>query len=101
MKIHGSDGTSGIQSILQRLQQGEAVGQERQTEPSSSSASEKVEISPQGREIQRIKALLDEIPDVRDKKVEEIRSLIQEGRYQVDPNLVTDKILQSLIVGDF
>jgi flagellar biosynthesis anti-sigma factor FlgM len=101
MKIHGSGGTSGIKEILQKLQEGGAGAKDRQVESTPATPQgEKVDISPEAREIQRLKALLEEIPDVREKKVEEVRRLIEEGRYQVDLNAVSDRILQALIIGD-
>ena len=101
MKIHGSDGTSSIKEILQKLQQGSEGARDQKVESTPSAPSgEKVEISPQAREIQRLKSLLEEIPDVREKKVEEVRRLIQEGRYEVDLNVVSDRMLQALIIGD-
>jgi negative regulator of flagellin synthesis FlgM len=101
MKIHGSGGASGIKEILQKLQQDSGATKDRQVESTPAAPrGEKVEISQEAREIQRLKALLEQIPDVREKKVEEVRQLIQEGRYQVDLNAVSDRILQALIVGD-
>jgi flagellar biosynthesis anti-sigma factor FlgM len=99
MKISGSGGYSPIDSLLQKIQKGEDLRGQR-AEPMAQTRGEKVVISPQAREIQNLKTILDSIPDVREKKVEEIRRMIDEGSYQVDLGKLSDRILQALIRGE-
>jgi negative regulator of flagellin synthesis FlgM len=99
MKISGSGGYSPVDSLLQRIQKGEELRAQR-TEAMAQPRGEKVEISSHAREIQNLKTILDSIPDVREKKVEEIRRMIDEGSYQVDLGKLSDRILQALIQGD-
>lgn len=99
MKVNGSDGYSPIQSLLQRIRN-DGEPKVAQPQAAGQQPAEKVEISAQAREIQKIKALLEEMPDVRGKRVEEIRAMIQEGRYKVDVDKLSDRILQALIMGD-
>lgn len=99
MKVNGSGEYTPIQSLLQRIRN-EAEARSAQTPGAFQQPVEKVEISPEAREIQKIKALLEEMPDVREKRVDEIRAMIQEGRYKVDVDKLSDRILQALIMGD-
>lgn len=102
MKVYGGgDEGSRIHAFLQRIQRAEeTLNKEHKRAESISPKGERVEISPQAREIQRLRAALEEIPDVRQKRVQEIRKLIQEGRYEVDLDAVSDRLLQALILGD-
>jgi negative regulator of flagellin synthesis FlgM len=101
MKIHGTDGTAGIQELLQRIRQSEGTPQQQELESKPSQPNvEKVEISPQAKEIQRLKTTLNEIPDVRSEKIEEVRQAMETGKYQVDLNAVSERILKSMLIGD-
>lgn len=100
MKINGNDNTSGIRSYLQKIQQGDPAVNERKLENTPSPQGDKVEISPKAREINKIKEILEEMPDVREKKVEELKKLVESGRYKVDLGGLSDQILKALIAGD-
>ncbi len=53
----------------------------------------KVELSPRAQEAKRIKDLAMAAPDVNMEKVERLRKLIDEGKYQVDAQAVADKMV--------
>jgi negative regulator of flagellin synthesis FlgM len=99
MKINGSDGYTSIQGLIQRIRpEGEQRASQQQGQ--AVSEGERVEISPRAREIQRLKEILEQMPEVREKKVEELRALIQQGRYEVDLEKLSDRILERLLMGD-
>jgi negative regulator of flagellin synthesis FlgM len=102
MKISGNDGSSQIKELLQRIGSEEAASKEQQQAQESQAAprGEKVEISSRAREIQRLESALNEMPDVRAEKVEEIKNLIAEGNYETDTGKLADKIIEALILGD-
>lgn len=60
----------------------------------------KVTTRSQDHEVRRLKNLLEQIPDVREKRIQEIRKLIQDGRYEPNLKAVSDKVLQALIAGE-
>lgn len=99
MKVNGGDDSIGVRGLLRRIEL-EEVRKDRQVNPRPEPWGEKVDISPQAREIQNIKAALEQIPEVRSKKVEEIRRLVETGQYKVDLQAVSDKLLQALILGE-
>ncbi|MGQ9857105.1 MAG: flagellar biosynthesis anti-sigma factor FlgM [Thermodesulfobacteriota bacterium] len=100
MKINGGGGYSPIQSLLQRIRSENEPKVSQPQESAPQQQAEKVEISRQAREIQKLEALLEELPEVREQRVEEIRAMIQEGRYRVDLEKLSDRILQALLIGD-
>jgi flagellar biosynthesis anti-sigma factor FlgM len=63
-----------------------------------SSSTDKVEISVQSRERQKIYDLIQMTPDVRAEKVSTLKKMIQEGKYQVDNDAVADKLIKESIL---
>jgi len=53
-----------------------------------------VVISEAAKQIQETRAKLDEVPDVREDKVAELRNQIQNGTYQVDAQKTAEKLLK-------
>jgi negative regulator of flagellin synthesis FlgM len=63
---------------------------------------DKVELSPQAKEILEAKRLLGEIPDIRTDKVEQLQQAIKDGTYEVKGEQVAMKMIgQSLMVDDY
>ena len=61
-------------------------------------ATERVDLSAEAKEFQQIKQIVDQTPDVRLDKVNELKDLVQSGNYTVDAGKVAAKIMgQSLI----
>ena len=61
-------------------------------------ATERVDLSTEAKDFQRIKQILDETPDVREEKVRELKDRIESGNYAVDSGKVAAKMLgESLI----
>jgi negative regulator of flagellin synthesis FlgM len=63
-----------------------------------SSSQDKVELSVQSKEMQKIYDLLQTAPDVRDEKVSALKKSIQEGQYQIDSEAVADKMIRESIL---
>ena len=53
-----------------------------------------VVISDAAKRIQEARAKLDEIPDVREDKVAELKNQIQNGTYQIDADKAAEKLLK-------
>jgi negative regulator of flagellin synthesis FlgM len=61
-------------------------------------ATERVNLSAEAKDFQRIRQILDETPDVREEKVRELKDRIESGNYAVDSGKVAAKMLgESLI----
>ena len=61
-------------------------------------ATERVDLSNKAKDIQKIKQVLDQTPEVRDEKVQELKRQIESGSYAIDPGRIADKMLgESLI----
>jgi negative regulator of flagellin synthesis FlgM len=54
---------------------------------------DKVELSPQSKEMGKINELLQTVPDIRTDRVLELKKLIQDGQYKIDSEQVAEKML--------
>jgi negative regulator of flagellin synthesis FlgM len=62
--------------------------------------SDRIELSVRGREIQHLDKLIQSTPDVRDAKVEQIRSAIESGTYNVKAEKIADKFLSGSLIDE-
>jgi flagellar biosynthesis anti-sigma factor FlgM len=61
-------------------------------------AVERVELSAEAKDFQQIRQILDQIPDVREEKIQELKVRIESGKYKVDSEKVAAKMVgESLI----
>jgi negative regulator of flagellin synthesis FlgM len=61
-------------------------------------ATERVDLSAEAKDFQRIRQMLDKVPDVREGKVQELKDRIESGNYKVDSGKVAARMLgESLI----
>ena len=63
-----------------------------------SSSTDKVELSAQSKEMQKIYDMVQLAPDVRAEKVASIKKSIQDGSYKVDSEAVADKMIKDSIL---
>jgi len=85
---------------LQQYQKSDPVKNEGDKPVNGGAAivTEKVDLSAKAKELQRIRQILDQIPDVREEKVQELKDRIESGNYAVDSGKVAAKMLgESLI----
>lgn len=61
-------------------------------------SSAKVEVSPRGKEINRVKSLAKEGPDVDEAKVRKFQDLIDKGLYNVDAGAVADRLVNEHVM---
>jgi flagellar biosynthesis anti-sigma factor FlgM len=57
---------------------------------------DRVEISSRSKEIADIMSAINQLPDVRTDKVQQVQKSIEAGTYSVDSSKVADKILKSI-----
>jgi negative regulator of flagellin synthesis FlgM len=94
MKISKTDDTN-IQLIqqYQRTDKVNGTGAETKALGNSSSPEEKVNLSTTARDIQKLKNLINQLPDVRSEKVENLKKQVEQGTYKVDSEKVAGKMV--------
>jgi len=94
MEINGSKPLVGLNASLQNLDlQKQNQRSPKTGEENSTSDRDRIELSVRGREIQHLDSLILSTPDIREAKVEQIRSAIENGTYNVKAEKIADKIL--------
>lgn len=96
MKINGGGSIkptspTGVQDITS----GKPTGAPART-GSTSPRSDKVDISDSSTTLQHLEKLLNDVGVVDSAKVDEIKLAISQGRFQVDSDVVADKLLQAV-----
>lgn len=61
---------------------------------STAKFTDKLQISTMGRDVQAVKAAMDEIPDIREDVTAPIKARIQNGTYEVSAGSFAEKLLQ-------
>jgi negative regulator of flagellin synthesis FlgM len=61
-----------------------------------SSGQDKISLSGRAQEITDLKAMIDQLPEVRSEKVEAVKKTIDAGNYHVDSRKVAEKMLEEL-----
>ena len=63
----------------------------------SAVAGDRVELSASSLDVQKMKDIIQETPEVRMDKVQALKAQIEQGEYQVDPYRVADKMLMNFL----
>jgi negative regulator of flagellin synthesis FlgM len=59
-----------------------------------------VVISDAAKRIQEIRNQLDEIPDVREEKVAQLKNQIENGTYEINPDKIAEKIIREGLINE-
>lgn len=63
---------------------------------SSSASREKVDINPLSSQLQALESSLEQVSVVDTAKVESIKQAISEGRFRVDPDVIADRLIETV-----
>ncbi len=74
---------------------------EKQAVSAPTKTEEKVDLSTQAKDIQLAKNALSQLPDVREQKVQEIKSQVENGKYNVSGEKIAGKMVGESIVDLF
>ncbi len=99
MEINGSKPLVDLNASVQKLE----LQQQNQRSPKTGEESsipekDRIELSVRGREIQHFDSLIRSTPDIREAKVEEVRSAIENGTYNVKAEKIADKIIGGSLI---
>ncbi len=89
-------------TTIERLQKQDKAERARRSRtgdvPASgnTTALDQVSISARSREIQKLEEVIANTPDVREKKVAELKEKIEQGNYEVDPGEIARRILAEI-----
>lgn len=100
MEITPNDNTINIDAYVNN------INDKNKTDNASESAEKKVaktdtvNISEAAKEIQEVRQQLDEIPDVRTEKVQQLKKEIENGTYEINSEKIAEKMLRESLFND-
>jgi negative regulator of flagellin synthesis FlgM len=78
-----------------------AAGSDKQAASAPTITEEKVDLSTLAKDIQQAKTTLSQVPDVREQKVQEIKSQVEKDTYNVSAEEIAGKMVGESIVNIF
>lgn len=88
--------------LIQQYQKNELMKNEADRQTGAASAvTEKVNLSNRGKDIQQIRQILDQTPDVREDKVLELKRQIESGNYRINPEGIAEKMAGESLIDIF
>ncbi len=91
MKISKTE-EANIQLIQQYQRTDKVKGEADPKALGNASPEEKVNLSATARDIQKLKNAVDQLPDVRTEKVQDLQKQIEQGTYKVDSDKIAEKM---------
>ena len=101
MKISDKDHIIDMKAYIQKINANEK-GEVKARTPGvqSPSEEEKVELSSKARDIQKVKNILDNLPDVRMEKVDKIKNSLENGTYNIKGDKVAQKMVRESLLDE-
>ena len=99
MEINGNQGI-GIDAYVNQVQDKNKVGTPDNKPEKSAVKADTVVISDAAKRIQEARSQLDDIPDVREDKVSQLRNQIQNGTYEINADKIAAKMIKEGLIND-
>ena len=102
MEINGKQPLASLDSMVQRLEAQQNMSS-RAARPDGENRglnADRVELSVRGLQIRNLDQLIRSTPDIREGRVEEVRSMIQAGTYNVRGEQIAEKIISGSLVDE-
>ena len=99
MEINGNQGI-GIDAYVNQVQDKNKVGTPDNKPENAAVKGDTVVISDAAKRVQEARRQLDDIPDVREDKVSQLRSQIQNGTYEINADKIADKMIKEGLLND-
>ncbi len=100
MEINSNDNTINIDAYVNKIsdkQQAENISDKVEKNVAKTDT---VNISDAAKEIQEVRKELDNIPDVRADKVEQLKNQIENGTYEIKSEEIAEKMLKDSLLND-
>ena len=99
MEINGNQGI-GIDAYVNQVQDKNIVGTPDNKPEKAAVKADTVVISEAAKRVQEARRQLDDIPDVREDKVSQLRNQIQNGNYEINADKIAGKMIKEGLFND-
>jgi negative regulator of flagellin synthesis FlgM len=102
MEINGKDPRTILNMNLHQIdaQMTQTSKANKAVDESDRAVSDRLELSIRGREIQQMDEMIRSVPDIREARVEQIRSAIESGTYNVKAEKIAEKIIGGNLIDE-
>jgi negative regulator of flagellin synthesis FlgM len=100
MEINGNQ-SIGIDAYVNQVQDKNKVGTPDNQPEKTAVKTDTVVISDAAKRVHEARRQLEDIPDVREEKVAQLRSQIQSGTYEIDADKIAGKMIREGLFNDF
>ncbi len=90
--------------MIQQYQRGDnstVNSSDKQAANASVKTEETVDLSTKAKDIQQAKNAVNQLPDVREAKVQQVKTQVDKGTYNVDAGKIADKMVKDSIIDIF
>ncbi len=94
MKIQGNKPPDGIEINISTQKIIQTQRTTKTNKPDKTLLPDRVRISEQGKKIAELMSAIDQLPEIREEKIREIKEAIESGTYQIDPHKIAQKLLE-------
>jgi negative regulator of flagellin synthesis FlgM len=100
MKIGNVQDTTA--QVLQQYQRNVGVGQPMDKQATAAVApEEKVDLSTKAKDLQQINNSVSQMPEIREEKVQELRTQIEKGAYNINSGKIAEKMIGESLIDIF
>ena len=103
MKIPEKNHIVSLEAYVQKVNSGKKVGEQGEKQKSLNdvrTGEEKVQLSTRAKDIQRIKKIINTVPDIRTEKVNQLKRSIEDGTYNVKGEKVAEKMIRESLLDE-
>ena len=100
MEITPNDNTINIDAYVNNINDKQKAENTSEKAEKNVAKTDTVNISDAAKEIQEVRKELDNIPDVRAEKVEQLKNQIENGTYEVKSEEIAEKMLKDSLLND-
>jgi len=100
MEITPKDNTLNIDAYVNNINDKQKTDNASDKAETNVAKTDTVNISDTAKEIQEVRKQLDEIPDVRTEKVQQLKNEIENGTYKIKSEEIAEKMLRESLFND-
>ena len=100
MKINDSNAHINFETYAQKTREAAGAHENPPAVSGGDPPVDKVVLSPKAREIQEARQQLDEIPDVNESRVAQLRLQVDTGVYKIDGNQIAERMMRDMALNN-
>ena len=100
MEINSNDNTINIDAYVNNINDKQKAENTSDKAETNVAKTDTVNISDAAKEIQEVRKELDNVPDVRADKVEQLKNQIENGTYEIKSEEIAEKMLRDSLLND-